>query len=170
MTRKEYFNLFLAKGLAVNTCRGYSKSMEMFDGGNGINPETILEQIENANITIEEKYRAITAYNCYAELNNLTKVKNHYSKSRMKTRKQELTERRCQGCKWRSVESWGGNYVSICAYMIETGKRRGMKQEDCYKHEGTPYEPGKYRQGKNRKPRDIIYGHRYERICNNEKV
>lgn len=36
-----------------------------------------------------------------------------------------------------------GTTVYACHYMIDTGKKRGVTPQECYKHEGTPYKKKK---------------------------
>lgn len=45
----------------------------------------------------------------------------------------------CRGCRY-SVP--GGGYGGhVCNYCFETGKKRGVAKEDCYKQVNTPYTP-----------------------------
>lgn len=36
-----------------------------------------------------------------------------------------------------------GGTVYACHYMIDTGEKRGITPQECYKHEGTPYKKKK---------------------------
>ena len=46
---------------------------------------------------------------------------------------------RCYGCFYRRAVPTIGCTVYACHYMIDTGKKRGVTPQECYKHEGTPY-------------------------------
>lgn len=45
----------------------------------------------------------------------------------------------CYDCFYRRPMIGVGTTIYACHYMIDTGKRRGVTPQECYKHEGTPY-------------------------------
>lgn len=48
----------------------------------------------------------------------------------------------CDGCKYyKSLSGMMG--LKCCHYAMETGRLRKIPASECYKHEGTPYTPGK---------------------------
>lgn len=51
----------------------------------------------------------------------------------------EVKYNRCYGCFYRRLMTGVGKTVYACHYMIDTGERRGITPQECYKHEGTPY-------------------------------
>lgn len=51
----------------------------------------------------------------------------------------EVKYNRCYGCFYRRLMTGVGKTVYACHYMIDTGKKRGVTPQECYKHEGTPY-------------------------------
>lgn len=50
---------------------------------------------------------------------------------------------KCFDCFYRRPMTGVGKTVYACHYMIDTGKRRGITPQECYKHEGTPYKKKK---------------------------
>lgn len=55
----------------------------------------------------------------------------------------EEKHNQCYGCFYRRAVPTIGCTVYACHYMIDTGKRRGVTPQECYKHEGTPYKKKK---------------------------
>ena len=51
----------------------------------------------------------------------------------------EQKHNRCYDCFYRRPMIGVGTTIYACHYMIDTGKRRGVTPQECYKHEGTPY-------------------------------
>lgn len=43
----------------------------------------------------------------------------------------------CIGCKHYSIID------KCCCYLIDTGKQKGIRKDQCYRHQNTPYSPGK---------------------------
>lgn len=56
-----------------------------------------------------------------------------------KVEEPELKYNRCYGCFYRRAMTGAGGTVYACHYMIDTGEKRGITPQECYKHEGTPY-------------------------------
>ena len=56
-----------------------------------------------------------------------------------KEEKGSTKHNKCFDCFYRRLMSGVGTTVYACHYMIDTGKRRGVTPQECYKHEGTPY-------------------------------
>ena len=72
-----------------------------------------------------------------------------------KVEEHERKHNRCYGCFYSRPMTGVGKTVYACHYMIDTGKRRGVTPQECYKHEGTPYK--KKRKGMTaRKSVDIV--------------
>ena len=64
------------------------------------------------------------------------KRKQRKLKSQFKNKPDELV---CRGCKYSVPGAGYGGHV--CNYCFETGKKRGVAKEDCYKQVNTPYTP-----------------------------
>lgn len=60
-----------------------------------------------------------------------------------KVEEHERKQNRCYGCFYRRAMTGAGGTVYACHYMIDTGKKRGIAPQECYKHEGTPYKKKK---------------------------
>jgi hypothetical protein len=60
-----------------------------------------------------------------------------------KVEEHEQKYNRCYGCFYRRAMTGAGGTVYACHYMIDTGKKRGITPQECYKHEGTPYKKKK---------------------------
>lgn len=56
-----------------------------------------------------------------------------------KAEEHERKQNRCYGCFYRRAMTGAGGTVYACHYMIDTGEKRGITPQECYKHEGTPY-------------------------------
>lgn len=66
-----------------------------------------------------------------------------FEQDRETDRKNGITT--CTGCYWyRPAAAVPGMYM-MCHYAHDTGELRSIRPADCYKHEGTPYRPGRYR-------------------------
>lgn len=55
----------------------------------------------------------------------------------------EIKCNKCYGCFYRRPMTGVGMTVYACHYMIDTGEKRGITPQECYKHEGTPYKKKK---------------------------
>lgn len=60
-----------------------------------------------------------------------------------KAEKDSVKYNHCYGCFYRRLMSGVGTTVYACHYMIDTGKKRGITPQECFKHEGTPYKQKK---------------------------
>lgn len=56
-----------------------------------------------------------------------------------KVSESKVKHNKCYDCFYRRLMSGVGTTVYACHYMIDTGKKRGITPQECYKHEGTPY-------------------------------
>ena len=60
-----------------------------------------------------------------------------------KVSESKVKHNKCYDCFYRRLMSGVGTTVYACHYMIDTGKKRGITPQECYKHEGTPYKKKK---------------------------
>ena len=56
-----------------------------------------------------------------------------------KVSERKVKHNKCYDCFYRRAMTGAGGTVYACHYMIDTGKKRGIAPQECYKHEGTPY-------------------------------
>lgn len=56
-----------------------------------------------------------------------------------KVSERKVKHNKCYDCFYRRAMTGAGGTVYACHYMIDTGEKRGITPQECYKHEGTPY-------------------------------